>query len=82
MSFYPDFISILSWFYPDFIQMLSSYNWDKVSWFKMTLGAFSGNKKYQTIKNIHFYLKIKVFWWNEAVEVIEATEVVEAIEAI
>ena len=45
-------------------------------------GPFSSNKIQQTIKNIHFYFKIKVFWWNEAVEVIEVTEAVEVIEAI
>jgi hypothetical protein len=44
--------------------------------------AFSSNKKQQTTKNIHFYFKIKVFWWNEAVEVIEAIDVVEAVEVI
>ena len=45
-------------------------------------GPFSSKKNQQTIKNIHFYFKIKVFWWNEAVEVIEVTEAVEVIEAI
>ena len=45
-------------------------------------GPFSSNKIQQTIKNIHFYFKIKVFWWNEAVEVIEVTEAVEAVEVI
>ena len=45
-------------------------------------GPFSSNKIQQTIKNIHFYLKINVFWWNEAVEVIEVTEAVEAVEVI
>jgi hypothetical protein len=29
-----------------------------------------------------FFFKLKVFWWNEAVEVIETTEVVEAVEVI
>ena len=29
-----------------------------------------------------FFFKLKVFWWNEAVEVIEAAEVVEAVEVI
>jgi hypothetical protein len=29
-----------------------------------------------------FFFKSKVFWLNEAVEVIEATEVVEAVEVI
>ena len=45
-------------------------------------GPFSSSKIQQTIKNIHFYFKIKVFWWNEAVEVIEVTEAVEAVEVI
>ena len=31
---------------------------------------------------MHFSFKIKVFWWNEAVEVIDATQVVEAVEVI
>ena len=46
------------------------------------MGLFQVKKNQQTIKNIHFYFKIKVFWWNEAVEVIEVTEAVEAIEVI
>ena len=54
---------------------------DKAIGLKWLLGAFLSNKNYQTIKNIHFYFKIKFFWWNEAVEVIEVTEAVEAIEA-
>ena len=36
MSFYPDFIQILSRFYPDFIQILSKFNLDiilVISWF-------------------------------------------------
>ena len=33
MSFYSDFISILSWFYPNFIQMLSWFYLDKI-WIK------------------------------------------------
>ena len=45
-------------------------------------GPFSSNVIQQTIKNIHFYFKIKIFWWNEAVEVIEVTEAVEVIETI
>ena len=42
---------------------------------------------FQVIKSnkpskILFFFKLKVFWWNEAVEFIEATEVVEAVEVI
>ena len=30
MSFYPDFVLILSWFYPDFVQILSRFYLDKI----------------------------------------------------
>ena len=45
-------------------------------------GPFSSSKMQQTIKNIHFYFKIKFFLCNEAVKVIEVTEAVEAVEVI
>ena len=42
---------------------------------------------FQVIKSnkpskIYIFFKLKIFWWNEPVEVIEATEVVEAVEVI
>jgi hypothetical protein len=44
-------------------------------------GLFQVIESNKPSKNI-FFLKLKVFWWIEAVEVIEATEVVEAVEVI
>ena len=44
-------------------------------------GLFQAVKSNKPSKNI-FFFKLKVFWSNEAAEVIEATKVVEAVEVI
>ena len=44
-------------------------------------GLFQAVKSNKPSKKL-FFFKSKVFWWNEAVEVIKATEVVEAVEVI
>ena len=50
-------------------------------WLILTFrGLFQAIKK-KSSKNV-FFFKLKFFWWNEAVEVIESTEVVEAVEVI
>jgi hypothetical protein len=51
-------------------------------WIILTFrGLFQVIESNKPSKNI-FFFKLKVFWINEAVEVIEATEVVEAVEVI
>jgi hypothetical protein len=51
-------------------------------WIILTFrGLFQVIESNKPSKNI-FFFKLKVFWWNEAVEVIEATEVVVAVEVI
>ena len=46
--------------------------------FKCIFQVIKSNKPLK----IYSFYKLKVFWWYETVEVIEATEVVEAVEVI
>ena len=51
-------------------------------WFILTfMGLFQVIKSNEPSK-IFFFFQLKVFLWNEAVEVIKATEAVEAVEVI
>ena len=51
-------------------------------WIILTFKGFFQVAKSNNPSKIYFFFKLKFFWWNEAVEVIEATEVVEAVEVI
>ena len=51
-------------------------------WFILTfMGLFQVIKSNEPLK-LFFFFQLKVFLWNEAVEVIKATEAVEAVEAV
>ena len=51
-------------------------------WIILTFRGLFQVKKVTNNQKYTDFSKLKVFWWNEAVEVIEANEVVEAVEVI